>query len=96
MPLPRRVPWARFLHRGHRLTLALATMLLPVAAVAAAGLVTFRLSISALEEFRQETVEESTRIEAVRNLLVEADDLGEAAVKGATRPPAGSSSRSAR
>jgi HAMP domain-containing protein len=63
------------------LTLALAAMLLPVAAVATAGLVTFRLSISALEEFRQETVEESNRIEAVRKLLVEADDLGEAAVE---------------
>jgi diguanylate cyclase (GGDEF)-like protein/PAS domain S-box-containing protein len=63
------------------LTLALATMLLPVAAVAAAGLVTFRLSVSALEQFRQETVEESKRIEAVRKLLVEADDLGEAAVE---------------
>jgi diguanylate cyclase (GGDEF)-like protein len=72
---PPRSPLAR------RLTLALATMLLPVAAVAAAGLVTFRLSISALEEFRQETVEDSKRIEAVRNLLVEADDLGEAAVE---------------
>ena len=72
---PPRSPLAR------RLTLALATMLLPVAAVAAAGLVTFRLSISALEEFRQETVEESKRIEAVRKLLVQADDLGEAAVE---------------
>jgi hypothetical protein len=51
------------------------------APVTAAGLVTFRLSISALEEFRQETVEESKRIEAVRYLLVEADDLGEAAVE---------------
>ena len=72
---PPRSPLAR------RLTLALATMLLPVAAVAAAGLVTFRLSISALEEFRQETVDESKRIEAVRKLLVQADDLGEAAVE---------------
>ena len=72
---PPRSPLAR------RLTLALATMLLPVAAVAAAGLVTFRFSISALEEFRQETVEESKRIEAVRKLLVQADDLGEAAVE---------------
>jgi hypothetical protein len=36
-----------------RLRLALATMLLPVAAVAAAGLVTFRQSISALEESKQ-------------------------------------------
>ena len=56
-------------------------MLLPVAAVAAAGLVTFRLSVSALEEFRQETVDESNRIEAVRKLLVAADDLGESAVE---------------
>jgi diguanylate cyclase (GGDEF)-like protein/PAS domain S-box-containing protein len=68
---------------ARRLRLALATMLLPVAAVAAAGLVTFRFSISALEEFRQETVEESKRIEEVRDLLVEADDLGEAAVEEA-------------
>jgi diguanylate cyclase (GGDEF)-like protein/PAS domain S-box-containing protein len=66
---------------ARRLRLALATMLLPVAAVAVAGLVTFRLSISALEQFRQETVEESKRIEEVRDLLVEADDLGEAAVE---------------
>jgi diguanylate cyclase (GGDEF)-like protein/PAS domain S-box-containing protein len=67
---------------ARRLRLALATMLLPVAAVAAAGLVTFRFSISALEEFRKETVEESRRIEVVRHLLVEADDLGEASVEG--------------
>jgi PAS domain S-box-containing protein len=66
---------------ARRLRLALATMLLPVAAVAGAGLVTFRLSISALEEFREETVEESKRIEEVRDLLVEAHDLGEATVE---------------
>jgi diguanylate cyclase (GGDEF)-like protein/PAS domain S-box-containing protein len=66
---------------ARRLRLALTTMLLPVAAVAGAGLVTFRLSISALEEFRQETVEESRRIEEVRDLLVAADDLGEASVE---------------
>jgi diguanylate cyclase (GGDEF)-like protein/PAS domain S-box-containing protein len=68
---------------ARRLRLALATMLLPVAAVAAAGLVTFRLSISALEQFREETVEESKLIEEVRDLLVEADDLGEASVEEA-------------
>ena len=56
-------------------------MLLPVAAVAGAGLITFRFSISALEEFRAETVDESRRIEEVRDLLVEADDLGEASVE---------------
>jgi hypothetical protein len=66
---------------ARRLRLALATMLLPLAAVAVAGLVTFRLSISALEEFRQETVEESKRIEEVRDLLVQADDLGEESVE---------------
>ena len=79
-----------------RLRLALATMLLPVAAVAAAGLVTFRLSISALEEFREETVEESKLIEEVRDLLVDADDLGEAAVEEATRQRTNSSSPTAR
>jgi hypothetical protein len=41
---------------ANRLRLALAAMLLPAAAVAAAGLVTSRLSISALEEFRAEAV----------------------------------------
>jgi hypothetical protein len=66
---------------ARRVRLALATMLLPIAAVAGAGLVTFRQSISALEEFRKETVEESRRIEEVRHLLVEADDLGEASVE---------------
>jgi diguanylate cyclase (GGDEF)-like protein/PAS domain S-box-containing protein len=66
---------------ARRLRLALATMLLPLAAVAAAGLITFRLSISALEDFRQETVDESKRIEEVRDLLVQADDLGEEAVE---------------
>ena len=66
---------------ARRLKLTLAIMLLPVVAVALAGLVTFRLSVSALEEFRKETVEESKRIEAVRDLLVQADDVGEAAVE---------------
>src|SRR6266545_4384179 len=66
---------------ARRLRLALAAMLLPLAAVAMAGLVTFRYSISALEEFRKETVEESKRIEQVRDLLVQADDLGEASVE---------------
>jgi diguanylate cyclase (GGDEF)-like protein/PAS domain S-box-containing protein len=66
---------------ARRLLWALATMLLPVAAVAVAGLVTFRQSVSALEEFRQETVEESKLIEEVRDLLVQADDLGEASVE---------------
>lgn len=64
-----------------RLRLALVTMLLPVLVVAGAGVVTFRLSISALEEFRQETVDESHLIESSRDMLVEADDLGEDAVE---------------
>jgi hypothetical protein len=78
----------------YRLVAALTTMLLPVAAVAGAGLVTFRLSISALEEFRQETVEESRRIEEVRDLLVEADDLGKPPSRRTTRPQVNGSSRS--
>jgi PAS domain S-box-containing protein len=62
---------------ARRLTLVLAIMLLPVVAVAAAGLATFRSSIDALDEFRRKTVDESKRIDEVRDLLVEADDLGE-------------------
>jgi diguanylate cyclase (GGDEF)-like protein/PAS domain S-box-containing protein len=76
------IPKARS-SRARRLRVALATMLLPVAAVAVSGLVTFRISVSALEEFREETVEESKLIEEVRDLLVEADDLGEASVEEA-------------
>jgi hypothetical protein len=60
------------------------------------GLVTSRLPVSAPEEFRQETVEESKRIEEVRNLLVEADDPARPPSGGATRQRASSSSRSAR
>ena len=59
---------------ARRFRLALATMLLPVAAVAGAGLVTFRFSISALEEFRKETVEESRRI-ALRESRLDAGSL---------------------
>jgi diguanylate cyclase (GGDEF)-like protein/PAS domain S-box-containing protein len=66
---------------ARRVRLTLAIMLLPVVAVALAGLGTFRLSVSALEDFRKETVEESRRIEQVRDLLVQADDAGEAAVE---------------
>lgn len=52
-------------------------MLLPLVAVAAAGLLTFRSSVAGLTEFRDETVGESKPIETVRNLLVRADEVGE-------------------
>jgi hypothetical protein len=60
-----------------RLMLALAMMLLPLVAIAATGVVTFRASAAALNEFRRETVDESAAIEQARDLLGQADDLGE-------------------
>jgi two-component system, cell cycle sensor histidine kinase and response regulator CckA len=62
---------------GRRLQLALAAMLLPLAAVAAAGVIAFRTSIGALEEFHGEIVSESRAIDSVRNLLVDAEQLAE-------------------
>lgn len=56
-------------------------MLLPVVAVAGAGLLTFRSSVGSLEEFRDETVGESKPIESVRDLLSRADDVGEGYVE---------------
>jgi diguanylate cyclase (GGDEF)-like protein len=56
-------------------------MLLPLVAIAAIGVVTFRSSLGALQEFHKETVEEAGRIDAVRDLLVHTDDVGEAYVE---------------
>ncbi|MEA2432563.1 MAG: hypothetical protein QOG54_20, partial [Actinomycetota bacterium] len=56
-------------------------MLLPLAAVAGAGLLTFRSSVGALEHFRSETVDESKPIDRVRQLLSQADDVGESYVE---------------
>jgi diguanylate cyclase (GGDEF)-like protein len=52
-------------------------MLLPVIAVVASGMASFRSSIVALEQFREETVEEATVIEGLRDRLTNADDVGE-------------------
>ena len=64
------------------LVLALATMLLPLVALAGTGLTTFRGSVGALEEFRNETVDETKLIENVRDLLPKADDVGEEYAEG--------------
>lgn len=56
-------------------------MLLPLVAIAATGLATFRSSVGALENFREETVAEATLIDQVKSLLGGADDLGEAYVE---------------
>jgi diguanylate cyclase (GGDEF)-like protein len=64
-----------------RVSAAVATMLLPLVAIAAIGVVTFRSSLGALQEFHKETVEEAGRIDAVRDLLVHTDDVGEAYVE---------------
>ena len=66
---------------GVRLVLAIAVMLLPLVAGGALGVVSFRSTARALQEFQTETVDESTRIEAVRDMLVPADDAGEAYVE---------------
>jgi diguanylate cyclase (GGDEF)-like protein len=64
-----------------RLVLAIAAMLLPLVAGGALGVVSFRSTAGALEEFRTETVDESARIDGVKSLLVPADDAGEAYVE---------------
>lgn len=80
---------ARGTRRGSlawRLGLALAIMLLPVLAVAGTGVVTFRVSVGALEEFSNDTVDEAKPTEVVRDLLVVVDDVGERWVE--TKDPA--------
>ena len=62
---------------GRRLFVAVAGMLLPLVAVGVLGIVAFRTSGNALEEFRAETVGESNRIEKVRDLMPVVDDAGE-------------------
>jgi two-component system, cell cycle sensor histidine kinase and response regulator CckA len=62
---------------GQRLLLALVAMLLPLAAVAAAGVIAFRTSIGALEEFHDEIVSESQAIDSVRDLLVGVEEYAE-------------------
>lgn len=62
---------------ARRLGLALAIMLLPVLAVAGTGVVAFRVSVGALEQFGNESLDEAKPIETLRDLLVRVDDLGE-------------------
>jgi len=64
-----------------RLVLGLSVMLVPVVAVAAADVVTFRVSVGAMEDFTREAVEEVQVIGALRDTLVSADDFGEAYVE---------------
>jgi two-component system cell cycle sensor histidine kinase/response regulator CckA len=70
---------------GRRLQLALAVMLLPLAAVAAAGVIAFRTSIGALEEFHDKIVAESQAIDHVRNLLVGVEEAAEEYVEAGSR-----------
>lgn len=56
-------------------------MLLPLIAVAAVGILNFRTTAAALEQFRAETVGETSRIARLRDLLVSVDDAGELAVE---------------
>jgi diguanylate cyclase (GGDEF)-like protein len=56
-------------------------MLLPVVAVAGAGVLTFRSSAGALEAFRDETIDEFKPVETLGVLLEQADDVGESYVE---------------
>jgi diguanylate cyclase (GGDEF)-like protein len=68
---------------GRRLLFAIASMLLPIVAVAGLGILTFSTTATALEEFRAQTVGESLLIARVRELLSRVDDAGEAYVETA-------------
>ena len=62
---------------GRHLFVAVAGMLLPLVAVGVLGILAFRTTGNALEDFRAETVGQSTRIAKVRDLMVAVDDAGE-------------------
>ena len=62
---------------SRRITFAMAIMLLPIVAMAGAGIITFRSSVGGLEEVRDETAGEGKRIDALLEMLPDADDLGE-------------------
>jgi diguanylate cyclase (GGDEF)-like protein len=62
---------------AHRLVRTLAAMLLPLVAAAGTGVLMFHTSIGDLERFGEETVDESQRLELARDLLTQADDVGE-------------------
>ena len=70
---------------SRRLTIALTAMLVPLLVMAGAGALTSRRSVKALDDFRAETVGESTPIEHLREMLVAADDMGEAYVEEQSR-----------
>ena len=62
---------------SRRIKFAMAIMLLPIVAMAGAGIITFRSSVGALEEVRDTTASEGKRIDALLEMLPGADDLGE-------------------
>jgi diguanylate cyclase (GGDEF)-like protein len=66
---------------ARRLFLAVAAMMLPLLAVAAIGVLTFRATGDALEDFRTDAVDEFRLMEQLSALLVRADDAGEASVE---------------
>jgi signal transduction histidine kinase len=62
---------------ARRLGVALATMLLPLVAVAATGLLTFTASIARFEGFRKMAVAEAQQVEQLKDSIERADDVGE-------------------
>ena len=62
---------------ARRLILAVTALLVPLVVVTLVGVAMFRSSISSLEEFQRESVDETARVVEVRDLLALADDVGE-------------------
>jgi diguanylate cyclase (GGDEF)-like protein len=62
---------------ARRLILAVTALLLPLVVVTLVGVVMFRSSISSLEEFQRESVDETARVVEARDLLSLSDDVGE-------------------
>jgi diguanylate cyclase (GGDEF)-like protein len=62
---------------ARRLILAVTATMVPLVVVTLVGVVMFRSSISSLEEFRRESVDETARVAEARDLLATADDVGE-------------------
>ena len=62
---------------ARRLILAVTALLVPLVVVTLVGIAMFRSSISSLEDFRRESVDETARVVEARDLLSRADDVGE-------------------
>jgi diguanylate cyclase (GGDEF)-like protein len=67
---------------ARRLILAVTALLVPLLIVTLVGVAMFRSSITSLEAFQRESVDETARVVEARDLLSLADDVGERYVEG--------------